>query len=162
MTNTELINQFYASFAKKDIEGMLACYHPLIEFEDPAFGKLEGKRAGDMWRMLLSNDKSELEITFSDVQADDNTGSANWTADYSLGQTGRKVHNVISARFEFKDKRIYRHRDDFNLHKWAKQALGMSGFLFGWTAFFKRKLQKRANQNLDYFIQKEAAKSNRM
>lgn len=159
MTNIELINQFYISFANKDIEGMLACYHPQIAFEDPAFGKLQGKRAGDMWRMLLSNDKAGLKITFSDVQADEKSGSANWTADYTFGQSGRRVHNVISARFEFKDKLIYRHQDHFNLHRWAKQALGMSGFVLGWTSFFKQKLQKKANRNLDYFIQKEASKS---
>jgi ketosteroid isomerase-like protein len=159
MTNTELINQFYTSFANKDIEGMLACYHPQIEFEDPAFGKLQGKRAGDMWRMLLSNDKAGLKITFSDIKADEKSGSANWTADYTFGQSGRRVHNVISARFEFKDKLIYRHQDYFDLHRWAKQALGMSGFVLGWTSFFKQKLQKNANRNLDYFIQKETSKS---
>lgn len=159
MTNTELINQFYTSFANKDIVGMLACYHPQIAFEDPAFGKLQGKRAGDMWRMLLSNDKSELKITFSDVQADENSGSANWRAEYLFSQTGRKVNNVITARFVFKDGLIYRHQDDFNIHRWAKQALGMTGFVLGWTAFFKQKLQKKANRNLDFFIQKEASKS---
>lgn len=159
MTNTELINQFYISFANRDIEGMLACYHPQIVFEDPAFGKLQGQRAGDMWRMLLSNNKTELKITFSDIQADEKSGSANWKADYTFGQSGRRVHNVISARFEFKDKLIYRHQDYFNLHHWAKQALGMSGFVLGWTSFFKQKLQKNANRNLDYFIQKEASKS---
>lgn len=156
MTNTELINQFYTSFANRDIEGMLACYHPQIAFEDPAFGKLHGKRAGDMWRMLLSNDKAGLKITFSDVQADENSGSANWKAEYLFSQTGRKVNNVITARFVFKDGLIYRHKDDFNIHRWAKQALGMSGFILGWTSFFKQKLQKKANRNLDFFYSKRS------
>ena len=51
----ELITKFYESFTNLDAEGMASCYHPEIVFEDPAFGKLEGSRAANMWRMLCES-----------------------------------------------------------------------------------------------------------
>jgi ketosteroid isomerase-like protein len=41
MKNSELITKFYTSFANADAEGMVACYHNDIQFEDPAFGPLK-------------------------------------------------------------------------------------------------------------------------
>lgn len=156
MSNRDLIEKFYQSFAAKDANGMLSCYHPEIRFEDPAFGILDGKRAGDMWRMLLSNKKSNVVVHFSDVIADDRSGSARWTADYVFSQSGRKVHNIINAKFEFKDNLIVRHTDSFDLYRWSKQALGISGWLLGWTPLFKKKLQQKTNGLLDGFLKKES------
>jgi len=155
MSNRDLIEKFYQSFAAKDAIGMLSCYHPEIRFEDPAFGVLTGKRAGDMWRMLLSNKKSNVVVHFSDVIADDRSGSAQWTADYVFSQSGRKVHNIISANFEFKDGLIIRHTDHFDLYRWSKQALGLSGWLLGWTPLFRKKLQQKTNSLLDSFLRKK-------
>ncbi|MCK5103475.1 MAG: nuclear transport factor 2 family protein [Cyclobacteriaceae bacterium] len=33
-----IIEKFYKAFENLDAEGMIACYHKEIEFEDPAFG----------------------------------------------------------------------------------------------------------------------------
>jgi ketosteroid isomerase-like protein len=154
MSNQALIEKFYTSFASGDAEGMVSCYHPDIRFEDPAFGVLQGKRAGDMWRMLLSNRKSEVAVRYSDVKANEKIGSAQWTADYVFSQSGRKVHNIIIANFEFKDGLIIRHTDHFDLYRWSKQALGLSGWLLGWTPLFKKKLQQKTNGLLDGFIRK--------
>lgn len=140
--------------ASSDIEGMLSCYDNDILFEDPAFGKLQGDRAKNMWRMLLSNNKAKIKVNFSDVEATEKSGSANWIAEYNFNQTGRDVHNVISATFEFRNNKIIKHTNHFNLHMWSKQALGFSGYLIGWTPFFKKKLQKITNEKLSRFIQK--------
>ncbi len=131
---------------------MVACYHDDIVFEDPAFGVLKGERALNMWRMLCANYK-DLKIAFSEVEANDSTGKTHWEACYTFSQTGRKVHNVIEAKFVFKDGKIIKHNDSFDLHTWAKQALGFKGLLLGGTFFFKKKLNQQTNNLLSKFEQ---------
>lgn len=144
------IENFYSSFQKLDAKGMNACYHDEIEFTDPAFGTLKGEDAKAMWSMLCKNAK-DFKVEFSDVIYDDNKGKAHWEAWYTFSKTGKKIHNVIDAQFEFKDGKIIKHTDDFNLHKWAKQALGFQGLLFGGTNFFQKKLQQQTNKMLTKF-----------
>lgn len=145
-----LIEQFYIAFQNLDAENMAELYHPEIEFEDPAFGTLKGERAKNMWRMLCESSK-ELKITFSNVQFDNVKGSANWEAQYIFSKTKRKVHNLIIAKFEVKDGKIIKHKDNFNLHKWASKAFGLKGLLLGWTPLFKSKLNKETNKLLDIY-----------
>nr|QMS48188.1 ketosteroid isomerase-related protein [uncultured bacterium] len=73
----QLIERFYAAFQKRDAAGMAACYHPDVTFSDEAFPGLRGDRARDMWRMLCERG-TDLELTFSDVSADAERGSAHW------------------------------------------------------------------------------------
>ncbi|MCC7246956.1 MAG: nuclear transport factor 2 family protein [Saprospiraceae bacterium] len=157
MTNLELIHQFYTAFAKNNIKGMLDCYHPDIEFEDPAFGKLKGERAKNMWRMLLQNAQGGINISHTNASADDQHGSVNWRAEYVFSQTNRKVVNLIAAKFVFKDGKIIQHTDAFDLYKWSKQAFGLTGWLIGWTPFFKHKLQQRTNGLLERFMNASSA-----
>ena len=147
----ELIQTFYTGLSERDAEQMISCYHKDILFEDPAFGQLSGDRACDMWRMLCKNGK-DLKVTFSDIEANDQKGSAHWEAQYTFSKTGRPVHNIIDATFEFKDGKIYRHVDHFDLHRWASQAMGWKGKLLGGTSFFQKKLQQQTNRLLDKFI----------
>lgn len=148
MTNTELITSFYQSFAKGDAEGMVACYHDNIQFQDPAFDVLKNEDAKNMWRMLISRSKGNIHITFNNIKASETTGSANWVAEYTFSANGRKVINVISAHFEFKDGKIIKHTDSFDIYKWSKQALGMKGYLLGWTSFMQKKIQQQSNSLL--------------
>jgi ketosteroid isomerase-like protein len=143
MDHQQLIQKFYQSFADRDAEGMVSCYADDIEFKDPAFGVLMGDEAKNMWRMLLKNN-SGLKITVSDIKADDKTGSAKWVAEYTFSRTGRPVVNRVSAVFEFKDGKIIRHTDSFDIWKWAGQAMGLTGYLLGWTPFMKNKIQQQA------------------
>jgi len=149
----EVIEGFYAAFQNKDAEEMVSFYHDDIEFTDPAFGDLKGEHAKNMWRMLLSR-SADLTLEFSDVHADGNKGQAHWDANYTVGRTGRKVLNKIDAEFTFKDGKIIRHIDTFDLHKWAKQALGFKGMLLGGTSFFKGKLNGQSNGMLVKFENK--------
>lgn len=141
------IEQFYLAFKQLDAEGMVKLYHPSIEFKDPAFGVLKGEKAKDMWRMLCAN-AQDFKLDFSQVEYDGETGKAHWDAYYTFSQTGRKVHNSIDATFKFKDGFIIQHHDHFNLHKWARQALGFKGMLLGGTNFFQKKLQEKTNKAL--------------
>jgi ketosteroid isomerase-like protein len=148
----EVIKEFYTAFQNKNAEKMVACYHDDIVFEDPAFGKLTGLRAKNMWRMLLAN-SSNLKVEFSIIDKDIKN-EAKWEAFYVFSKTNRPVHNKIHAKFEFLDGKISKHTDDFNLKAWAKQALGFKGALLGGTSFFKRKLNQQTNQLLTRFENK--------
>ena len=154
MENEQLIRHFYESFARNDADGMVACYADEIEFSDPAFGQLKGADAKNMWKMLIERAKGNLKIEFANVSADEEKGSADWTADYLFSKTGRQVHNEIHAEFEFKDGKIFRHRDVFDFWKWSKQALGISGFLLGWSSFLQNKIQRTARESLREFAAK--------
>jgi hypothetical protein len=74
---------------------------------------------------------------------------------YTFSQTGRKIHNKISASFVLKDGLIVEHTDTFNLYNWSKQAMGFKGILLGRTSFFKNKLQQRTNSLLNRFEEKQ-------
>lgn len=145
MDNSALISKFYESFSRADVDGMVSCYHKDIQFEDPAFGKLYGDDARHMWRMLISSVKEPIQITFRDVQANENTGSAHWRAVYKFSQTGNTVINEINAAFEFKDGKIIKHTDTFDMWKWSRQALGLPGWLLGWSPFMKSKINQRTS-----------------
>jgi ketosteroid isomerase-like protein len=158
MDNKIIIDYFYTAFANGDAERMVSCYHDDIEFSDPAFGTLKTERAKNMWRMLLQKNKS-IQISHDNVHANNQTGSANWQAQYVFTPTGRKVVNNITAKFEFKDGKIIRHIDHFNMWKWSRQALGLKGLLLGWSAFMKNKIRDQANRSLDNFIKHQHADS---
>ncbi|HMI06720.1 MAG TPA: nuclear transport factor 2 family protein [Flavobacterium sp.] len=152
--NQQIIEEFYAGFASHHADTMVSCYHPEIRFHDPAFGTLKGKDVFDMWHMLIEKSKGELEIEFSDVKANETSGSAKWTATYNFSKTNRKVVNVIYAEFQFKDGLIIKHTDNFNLWKWSSQALGLSGMLLGWTGFLQNKIRQQALQSLRMYQSK--------
>jgi ketosteroid isomerase-like protein len=144
----ELIHQFYTAFTNRDWQTMANCYHPDAEFTDEVFVGLKGKEVPGMWRMLIEKGGDNLEVTYSHVQVNGDIGSADWVAIYLFSSTGRRVINRIHAEFVLKEGKIYRHTDQFNLHKWATQALGFKGKLLGGTSFFRRKLQKTAKEGL--------------
>jgi limonene-1,2-epoxide hydrolase len=150
-----LLEKFYTAFQNKDAETMISCYHDDIIFCDPAFGELNGEDARAMWRMLCRN-ASDLKVEFSDINASLKKGSAHWEAWYTFSKTGRRVHNVVSAEFDFKDSKIIKHIDSFNLHKWATQAFGLKGRLLGGTNFFKNKLNQQTNKALKQFRETNA------
>lgn len=146
--NKQLIHQFYTAFQNGDALAMKQCYHPDIQFQDPAFGLLNGEQAAMMWKMLLERAKGTIKIEYTDVSADNLDGIAKWTAHYTFSQTNRKVVNQIFAEFKFKDGLIIKHTDNFDVWKWSKQALGWKGYLLGWTGFFQEKIQEKALYSL--------------
>jgi ketosteroid isomerase-like protein len=153
MNNHEqLITNFYTAFQNKDWKAMQACYHDEIIFNDPVFQNLKGKEAKAMWHMLVTAGK-DLSLNFNSVKADDVSGSAHWEALYTFSKTGRKVHNSIDAKFEFKDGKIIRHTDVFDFWRWSRMALGTSGVLLGWTSVIQNKVRETASRNLTKFME---------
>lgn len=133
---------------------MTACYTPDAHFRDPAFGDLRGPEVGAMWRMLTSR-STDLEIELRNPVADDAAGSANWIAHYTFGDTGRPVVNDINATFRFSGGLIADHVDEFDLGKWARQALGFQGVLVGLLPPLRAKVRDRARGQLDEFMASE-------
>jgi ketosteroid isomerase-like protein len=149
--NETTITKFYTALANSDAVKMCECYHPNIQFRDPAFGLLEGEQVGQMWKMLLARAKGNITIDFSEVQANEYLGSAFWVAKYTFSKTNRKIVNSISSKFKFKDGLIIKHTDDFDIWKWSKQALGIKGLLLGWTGFMQKKIQDEARRSLQKY-----------
>lgn len=154
----KIIEKFYSALNNCDGSAMVSCYHDDVVFKDPAFGILKKERAKAMWLMLCESQKDkDFQVEFSNIKANEKTGSANWEAFYTFSKTGRKVHNKINASFEFKDGLIIKHTDEFDLHKWAKQAMGIKGIFFGGMQFFKNKLQSQTNYLLDKYMTEKKA-----
>jgi hypothetical protein len=72
-------------------------------------------------------------------------------------QTGRLVVNEITATHRFADGLIVDHRDEFNFHRWAGQALGPVGLLLGWTPIVRAGVRRNAGRALDAYLAKQAA-----
>ncbi|REE25590.1 nuclear transport factor 2 family protein [Winogradskyella pacifica] len=153
-----IIEKFYTALNNSDGTTMASCYHDDVVFEDPAFGILKGERAKAMWLMLCASQNGNgFKVEFSNITANNKTGSAHWEAHYTFSKTGRQVHNSIDASFEFKEGLIIKHTDEFDIHKWAKQAMGVKGIFFGGMQFFKNKLQSQTNSMLDKFMKAKKA-----
>jgi ketosteroid isomerase-like protein len=151
-----LLREFYGAFARRDAEAMARCYSDDVFFSDPAFPKLHGEEARDMWRMLVSG-ATDLEVVLEEAFADAEGGRARWTATYTFSKTGRHVVNRISALFAFRDGKIVRHYDRFSFWRWSSQALGPLGKFLGWFAPVKWMVRKQAARNLARFREKRAA-----
>ena len=143
----ELIERFYAAFDRKDGDAMAACYHPQARFSDPAFGELNGREVGDMWRMLTGR-AADLSVELR--EHDD--ASARWIARYTFGRTGRKVVNDVQATFVFRDGLIAEHDDRFSFWTWSRQALGPVGLVLGWSPVLRSKVRSQARADLEKFM----------
>lgn len=149
--NAVLLTGFYNAFAARNGDAMATAYASDATFSDPVFTDLRGKEVGAMWKMLCSR-ATDLRVEPRDISADDNTGKAHWEAWYTFTKTGRPVHNVIDATFEFRDGRIARHCDAFDFWRWSGQALGPAGKLLGWSPFIQGPVRKQARESLAKYM----------
>lgn len=153
--NAQSIRDFYAALSRCDAEAMVALYAPDIAFSDPVFPALNGEEACGMWRMLCSRAK-DLSVESSGIEADDTQGKAHWEARYTFSKTGRTVLNRVSAHFTFRDGKVIRHQDTFDLWAWAGMALGLKGRLLGWLPPVKAAIRKEADAGLRAFLRDRA------
>lgn len=145
-----LLQCFYQAFQRRDYTTMAACYHPEATFEDAIF-RLQGPEIGQMWQMLCLQGPT-LRLTYDGVLADEQQGQATWDARYTFSQTKRPVHNHTQARFTFQDGLIRSHHDQFSFWRWSRQALGIPGWLLGWSGILQRQVQAKARQSLTNFM----------
>ena len=148
--NAELLTRFYSAFAEKDHDTMARCYADDATFSDPVFPRLDAGEVRAMWRMFCTSG-NDVDVSFGEVDAGDDRGSARWEAIYAFPKTGRRVHNRIAASFTFRDGLITEHRDAFDLYRWTRMALGPAGVALGWTPLVKNKVRHQAAGQLNRF-----------
>jgi ketosteroid isomerase-like protein len=146
-SNAALIARFYDALGRRDAATMIACYAPDATFSDPVFPALDAAGVAAMWEMLCARGK-DLAVVASDIAADAETGRARWIATYTFSATGRRVENRIDAKFRFRDRRIVRHEDRFDLREWLRQALGFKGALLGWLPAVQNAARAKAAKAL--------------
>jgi ketosteroid isomerase-like protein len=160
MSNADIIANFYSAFQELDYEKMNSCYSADIVFSDPVFGMIQGEEVRAMWEMLCKNAR-DFSLRYSDiVMLDDEYATCKWVANYTFSQTGKKVENRVKAFMRLKDGKIIEHSDAFKLSKWAEQALGWKGYWFGWTGFMKKRIMRKAVQNLNRFMEQKKLSAN--
>ena len=151
----DTITRFYAAFVALDSAAMQACYAADAQFDDEAFSLRGREQIGGMWRMLCdavrARGRADWKLDLGAVT----DRSAHWEATYRFSATGRLVHNVIDAEFEFDEVGlITRHRDRFDFWRWSRQALGAPGVLLGWSRWLRSKVREQAAVNLKRFLAK--------
>ena len=135
------MRRLYEGLDARDADSIAACYTPRATFEDPVF-RLEGGDVPDMWRMLIERGP-DLRVEHRIVDG----ASAEWTARYTFH--GRPVTNRITSRFAFDDRGlILRQVDSFDFPRWARQALGLKGRLFGRFRFLRSAVRKASAATL--------------
>jgi SnoaL-like domain len=155
--NEQLLTIFYSCFKQKYFRGMQDCYADNATFSDPVFSNLNAAQVKAMWEMLIKRGK-DLEMIFSNIHADDQTGSVEWTAHYTFSGTSNKVVNRIKSQFRFEKGKIIEHTDHFNFYNWSRQSLGFKGWLLGWTPFLQNKVAEAAKNGLYLFMKKQGYK----
>ncbi|HEX8123771.1 MAG TPA: nuclear transport factor 2 family protein [Solirubrobacteraceae bacterium] len=149
--NAAAIERFYRAFDAGDAATMNALYAPDARFSDPAFGELDADQVRAMWTMLTGQ-ATDLSVKARDVAADDEHGSAHWTARYTFTATGRPVVNEIDATFRFRDGLVVEHRDRFSFWAWSRQALGPAAFVMGTNPLGHALVTRKARGRLDAFM----------
>ena len=151
-SNKELINHFYSAFQQLNPREMASCYSENIIFYDPVFGLLSAIEVNGMWEMLCTS-AVDFSLTYGNILAlDDQYCTCDWVATYTFSGTNRRVVNKVRANMRFANGKIIEHSDAFSIHQWSKQALGISGELFGWNSFFQRSIKNRAKKRLNEFM----------
>jgi hypothetical protein len=64
---------------------------------------------------------------------------------------------VVRSSFEFKDGKIYRQKDVFNIWRWSRHALGSAGMLLGWSPWVQGKVKHGARESLKKFMAQSGA-----
>jgi hypothetical protein len=139
------LTRFFEAFARRDGDAMAAMYAPDATFEDPVF-RLTGADIGKMW-IGLTRGAKDFSVQFTVAKAGPGTGVVEWTARYLFGGR-RPVVNVIVSEIEMKDGLIVRQKDIFDFPRWAAQALGLPGLLFGRMAWMRRSVSRSAAARL--------------
>ena len=147
------VERLYAAFTRLDGAAMAACYSSEAAFDDEVFSLRGREQIGGMWTMLCDAAKAMGREGWKLAYRDVTERSAHWEATYRFSATGRRVHNIIEAEFEFDAAGlISRQRDRFDFWRWSRQALGAPGLLLGWAPMLRAKVRAQAAKGLQRFM----------
>jgi len=125
-----LLLKFFKAVQTQDVKAIGECYHNDIEYYEPAYGKMTGPRALGYWSFFFSQVK-EMQCEYDGLKINGDKGTLHIEEWYTWSATGHAVHNLVDCEFDFKDGKIFRHIDNYNLNAWAFQSLGAK--YLGWT-----------------------------
>lgn len=146
--NKVLIEKFYTCLQQSDSDGMLSCYSNDIVYYDPMYDLLRGHEVISMWELFLKSTKN-FTLEYSNItDLGDNYYTCDWTASYIYSDTGKRVADIGKAHMKTENGFITEHSDARSLHKWSEQAIGITGKLFGWAGFFRRRIKNDARRAL--------------
>ncbi|MBM6583143.1 nuclear transport factor 2 family protein [Microvirga sp. BT689] len=143
-----LLDKLYTSLNKKDHLAMAECYDKDAEFTDIAFNLRGENKIRAMWHMICLTD---LKATFEILVVDDQTGTGDLVDEYTFGDTGRRVHNVIRSNFRFQNGLLVQHHDKCSALKWGLQALGPVKGVTAWLIPSIRRAS--ADRKINAFIE---------
>ena len=135
------LTSFYEALSRRDGDALARLYTEDAVFEDEVFA-LKGADIGRMWSGLLRRAR-DFQVSYTIAKAGQKDGVVEWTARYKFGGR-REVVNVIVSELELFNGRVTRQRDTFDFPRWAAQAFGVSGRLFGRFRWFRRAVSKKA------------------
>ncbi|MCA3219116.1 MAG: nuclear transport factor 2 family protein [Burkholderiales bacterium] len=146
-----LAERFYDALSVADHHTMGLMYAPTATFSDPVFPMLSGPEAALMWEMLLTRSR-DFSVSYN-VREDDSRAEIVWVARHRFGRNSRPVENRVRTEMTFQAGRIVRQVDRFGFWAWSRQALGLPGWLLGWTPLLQHKVQADAQQQLILFAE---------
>jgi len=146
--------RFYDAFALGDWHTMGMTYARHATFSDPVFPLLGADEVRAMWHMLLARAQDfSLNYTIAAESADG--ARVVWVARYIFTPTGRAVSNRVVTEMRFAAGRIVKQVDRFSLWRWSRQALGLQGWLLGWSPLVRTRVQNQAAASLRKFVEQE-------
>jgi ketosteroid isomerase-like protein len=144
---------FFEAFAQLNANAMCECYQKTAVFNDPVFGLLHYHELTAMWQMLCSNATNFSLQYETPVTVDNEYVTVNWVARYTFSATGKAVVNKVKSFIRIQNGYITEQSDAFKLSKWAAQALGIKGLLFGWSGFVQKRIRKNARKALEHYME---------
>ena len=95
---------------------------------------------------------ADLRELYERSQTMENSQAARGVRDFL--ERIHRVLNRIDASFTFKDGKIVRHVDAFDLRRWAGMALGLKGKLLGWLPAVQNAIRKQGDAGLRAYMAK--------
>ncbi len=152
ISNKELVYRFYEAFGKGAYQQMMDCYDEDIIYNDPLVGMIERGKARAYWKMICTNaqDISLSSSEFEELDAEYIT--CKYQVRYFFPPTGKQVQYSAKAFMRIRDEKIIEHSDGYRLSSFIGNAYGITGKLFGWTGYMKKKIQYRYHQLLEEYV----------
>jgi len=150
--NEILIRDFFTAMAEKDFKKMNQCYSPEVIYYNPICDLLKEESVFARWEVECKSRK-DLQLSFDPVVAlDEDYFTCKFEMKYTFMPTGKYIRQVSTAHMKIFDGKIIEHSDAFSVHRWAMQAYGFTGWIFGWNRFYQQSIKNAFRKTLiDFF-----------
>jgi len=149
-SNEKTIHQFFRALENRDYETLLSCYSNNAVYNNPIMGLLDIETAKAMWELVCTC-IPDLKTNYSDIQElDEEYATCLWEEEYIYNEN--LIYIKKKAYFRFENGLIIEHTDGFNFYDWCKRINGVVGWLFGWSNFMQKRIQKKERNKLIAYI----------